>query len=47
MKRYSNIQIISSENGDLGAAGNTGILEAKGEYLLLLDSDDTIGTDTL
>ncbi len=46
-KKYSNIRIISQENGGLGAARNTGILESKGEYLLLVDSDDIIDKDTL
>jgi CDP-glycerol glycerophosphotransferase len=36
------IRIISRPNGGLGAARNTGIEEATGEYLAFLDSDDVL-----
>lgn len=37
-----NIRVIHQENGGLGAARNTGIENASGEYLLFVDSDDYI-----
>lgn len=36
------IKIINKENGGLSSARNAGIREAKGEYILFLDSDDMI-----
>ena len=36
------IKIIDKENGGLSSARNAGIKEAKGEYILFLDSDDMI-----
>lgn len=36
------MRVVHQENGGLGAARNTGIAEAKGEYLLFVDADDTI-----
>lgn len=39
-KDKSNVKIISQKNKGLGGARNTGILNATGEYLLFLDSDD-------
>lgn len=43
----SNTLLISQENGGLGAARNTGVLNSTGEYLLFLDSDDTIEPNAL
>ncbi|HLV62938.1 glycosyltransferase family 2 protein [Galbibacter sp.] len=40
MNAYSNLRIISQKNKGLGGARNTGIENAKGRYLLFLDSDD-------
>lgn len=39
-KSYSNLRIISQPNKGLGGARNTGIQQAKGTYVLFLDSDD-------
>ena len=40
--KYENIKIISQENQGQSAARNTGIRNAKGEYLFFVDSDDYI-----
>ena len=41
------IRVIHQENKGLGGARNTGIVNALGDYLLFLDSDDSITDDTL
>lgn len=40
-KKYP-VKLIEKENGGLSSARNRGIKEAKGEYILTLDSDDKI-----
>ncbi len=41
------IRVIHQPNGGLGAARNTGLEAARGDYLLFVDSDDTVAPDTL
>ena len=42
-----NIQLINKVNGGLSSARNTGLLHAKGEYVLFVDSDDYLEKDFL
>ena len=46
-KKDSRIRVIHQENQGLGGARNTGIREAKGDWLLLVDSDDWIEPEIL
>lgn len=39
-EKYNNITVIRQKNKGLGGARNTGIENAKGDYLLFIDSDD-------
>lgn len=43
----SRVKILSHKNRGLGPTRNRGILEAKGEYLSFVDSDDYISNDML
>lgn len=46
-KKTEKLKIIRQKNKGLGGARNTGIKEAKGEYLIFLDSDDYIAPKML
>lgn len=46
-KRDDRIKVIHKENAGLGMARNTGIKNAKGDYICFFDSDDYISEDTI
>lgn len=43
-KDHPEVRVLHQENAGVSAARNHGIREAKGEYILPVDADDTIGT---
>ena len=47
VKEYDCIKCIHQSNKGLSAARNAGIAEAKGEYILLLDSDDLLKDNSI
>lgn len=46
-KKYHNIKIKSQENKGVSVARNQGIIEAQGQYVWFIDSDDFIGKKIL
>ena len=46
-KHDTKIKVVHQKNGGLSCARNTGIKEAKGEYLVFVDSDDWIDLNAL
>ena len=47
INQHTNVTIINQENQGLSVARNNGMAIAKGEYLLMLDSDDLLIDDSL
>lgn len=45
--KYDNIRVFHKKNGGLSDARNYGIKNAKGDYLIFVDSDDWIALDSL
>ena len=46
-EKYKDIQLITAGHHGLGSARNTGMENAKGEYILFVDSDDYLQPDSL
>ncbi len=38
--KYNNLRLIKKENGGVSSARNTGIQEAKGDWIIFMDADD-------
>ncbi|ORU01002.1 Glycosyl transferase, group 2 family protein [Anaerovibrio sp. JC8] len=44
-EKYDNVKVIHQLNGGLGAARNTGVKAAEGDYIAFVDSDDWVKPD--
>lgn len=47
IQQHQNITVINQENQGLSVARNNGIEQARGEYILFIDSDDLLIDNTL
>lgn len=45
--KHSNVMVVNQENQGLSVARNNGIIKARGEYLLMLDSDDLLCANSI
>lgn len=45
--KYGNIHVVHKKNGGLSEARNFGIRKTQGDYILFLDSDDTLAKDAI
>ena len=45
--KHSNVTVVNQENQGLSVARNNGIIKARGEYLLMLDSDDLLCANSI
>ena len=47
IEKHSNISVIEQENQGLSVARNNGLIRAKGQYVLMIDSDDLLVKNSL
>jgi glycosyltransferase involved in cell wall biosynthesis len=44
-RKYRNVKVFSQKNGGVSSARNCGINNARGEYIIFIDSDDWVDTE--